>query len=98
MDVAAREDERDDAAMDLEAFDGKEVESALVLVASDPSESAIVASSAGESLGVIWARKRHLPVGVMAQLRLDARLEAEAVLSAQAPNLLPGKLNASYKS
>ena len=86
-DPAATEDERDDAAMDLDAFDEAEVEEALILAASDTLESRMVAASAGESVARIWARKGRIPTGVMARLRSDARIEAQSILGALAPAL-----------
>ena len=88
QDQAARIDERDDAAMELGQFDHIDVETVLIAVASDENESGLVASSAGESLGEIWARRRRIPVDVLTKLRPDARREAINTLTAIAPVLL----------
>ena len=81
LDVTARIDERDDAAMALYQYDTPEVEAALIAIASDLATPALVASSAGESLGVLWTRRGAVNADAMARLRSDARSEAAAVLS-----------------
>ena len=56
--VTASEAERDDAAMDLAAYDEPEVEEALIRVGADSSTPNPVAASCGESLAEIWLRKK----------------------------------------
>ena len=60
LDVKAAEADRDDAAMDLAAYDEPEVEDALIHVGADASTPNIVAASCGESLAEIWMRKKTL--------------------------------------
>lgn len=57
LDSTAREDERDDAAMDLADFDGNDVVQTLYTVATDQSlQSEMIKGSCGESLASIWIR------------------------------------------
>lgn len=53
LDKTAREDERDDAAMDLGSYPTKEALEALFKVAIDTTENDIILDSCGESLGEI---------------------------------------------
>jgi hypothetical protein len=89
LDGNAREDERDDAAMDLSAFDEPEVHAALARVATDPAENDLVAGSAGESLAELWAARGALDRAVLERLTPAARAEATGILTARAPQLLP---------
>ena len=57
-DKEANVSEKDDAAMDLAAFDFPEVTEALVKKGSDLSEDPAILNSCGESLGEIWARNK----------------------------------------
>ncbi|XVU28665.1 hypothetical protein ACQPZJ_16910 [Actinoplanes sp. CA-054009] len=90
LDATAREDERDDAAMDLSAHDEPEVHVALARVAVDPAESELVAGSAGESLAELWAARKAIDHMVFDRLVPVARAEAVGVLRRRAPGLLPG--------
>jgi hypothetical protein len=58
LDVTASETDRDDAAMDLAAYDEPEVEDGLIYVGPDSSTPNSVAASYGESLAEIWMRKK----------------------------------------
>ncbi|MFE1382541.1 hypothetical protein ACFW6S_26725 [Streptomyces sp. NPDC058740] len=80
LDRAARIDERDDAAMDLEAYSGEHVVKALVDVASSPVEDDLVVVSAAESLGRVLARDGGCLEDLLASLRPDAKRIAEEVL------------------
>ena len=89
-DATAREDARDDAAIDLWKFDSAEVEDALFTVATDSRECDSVSGSAGESLAEIWIRRRSIPDGALAKLAPVAQREAVGLLKAHAPELLGG--------
>ncbi|MEU6392385.1 hypothetical protein [Streptomyces sp. NPDC046939] len=82
LDRTARIDERDDAAMDLEAYAGEHVVQALIDVVSSPVEDELVLASAAESLGRILARDSGCPEELLVSLRPDARRIAEEVLRA----------------
>ncbi|MEZ4742683.1 MAG: hypothetical protein R3B45_09580 [Bdellovibrionota bacterium] len=56
LDKNAREDERDDAAMDLSSYNEPEVESALFQAIGNHDTPKVVIASCGESLAEIWLR------------------------------------------
>ncbi|CAM4196542.1 hypothetical protein [Paenibacillus tarimensis] len=77
LDVMAREDERDDAAIDLGNFEGDEVIQALCTVATDVSScSEMVKGSCGESLALIWIRTGEINFKLLSQLEGTALDEA----------------------
>ena len=88
-DPHAREDERDDAAMDLEFFSGPEVESALAETIRNEGFSSVLAQTAAESLAGIWAREGRIDQGLFDELKGQARYEVLGILSARAPHLIP---------
>jgi hypothetical protein len=59
LDKSASVSERDDAAMDLSAFDSDEVLEALLKVGMDDSVDDVILSSIGESLAEIWLRNNN---------------------------------------
>ncbi len=89
LDSSARIDERDDAAMDLSAYSGSEVETALLRAACDPATPELVAASCGESLAELWIRRGAIDSSALESLPPVPRAEAVALLRAQAPFLLP---------
>ncbi|MEY3201013.1 MAG: hypothetical protein RIR70_563 [Pseudomonadota bacterium] len=87
LDQNAREDERDDAAMDLAEFDDDRALNALVEVASSLSESSLIVASCGESIGQIVSRGK-----IGGQVNLNGlRPEALSEIRA-APVYLSGEL------
>ena len=66
---------RDDAAMDLGAYNEPEVEQALIQVASDPETEPVVVRSCAESLVEIWIRRERLPEHILPHLRPEALAE-----------------------
>jgi hypothetical protein len=84
FDRSAPDSDRDDAAMDLYAYDGSEVEDALLSVVLDYAEDENVIDSAGESLAAIWQRKgKHDPTLVAsmhpsAQIFFNLKSRADA--------------------
>ena len=57
LDDTAREDEKDDAAMDLGKYDDDRALTVLSQVASNPNENAMVQDSCGESIAKILLRR-----------------------------------------
>jgi hypothetical protein len=53
LDKTAREDERDDAAIDLRAYKDKRALEALIMIASDPNEDDVMVDTCAESIGEI---------------------------------------------
>ena len=69
LDVTASEADRDDAAMDLAAYDEPEVEEALIRMGADSSTPNSVAASCGEALAEIWIRKKTLNLDALKRLQ-----------------------------
>ncbi|MFD8307863.1 hypothetical protein ACFV29_36875 [Streptomyces sp. NPDC059690] len=88
-DPAAREDEKYDAAMDLEDFSGPLVESGLIRTIRAEDFTSVLAQHCAESLGGIWARTGHVDPAFMAELRGPAKDEVFGILGIRAPHLLP---------
>ena len=86
LDATAAEADRDDAAMDLAAYDDSEDEDALIRVGVEPSTPGTVAASCGESLAEIWLRKRKMNLAALKRLRREARHEALALIRAREPS------------
>ena len=72
LDATASEADRDDAAMDLAAYDEPEVEDALIHVSADASTPNLIAASCGESLAEIWLRKKTLNLDALKLLKGEA--------------------------
>ncbi len=68
LDNSATISERDDAAMDLSAFDSNNVVYALIKAGSDNSNNEIILSSVGESLAEIWIRNDSFSLESYTQL------------------------------
>jgi hypothetical protein len=77
-DRSAQFGDRDDAAMDLCAFDQPEVEAALIAVVTDPCEDPDIVDSAGESLREIWRRGGKFESSLVSRMRPEARKFFEA--------------------
>lgn len=73
LDRSAEHGDRDDAAMDLGAYDEPEAEEALLKVVLDPTEEEEIADSAGESLWQIWERKGKRDAAAVARMHPAAR-------------------------
>lgn len=85
LDQTAREDERDDAAMDLADFNDSRAINALAKVATDSSENYTVRSSAGNSLGCIWCDSNKFDIVLFEKLSPIARLEAFNIIKGSKP-------------
>jgi len=85
--MTASEAERDDAAMDLAAYDDLEVEDALIRVGADPSATGSVAASCGESLAGIWIRKKKVNLAALKRLSRGAYSEAVGLIRTREPPL-----------
>lgn len=88
-DIAAREDEKSDAAMDLELFSGPLVESCLIRIIRAEDFTSVLAQQCAESLGGIWARTGCVDLAFMVELRGPAKDEVFGILGIRAPHLLP---------
>ena len=90
LDRDAEFGDRDDAAMDLGAFDAPEAADALTHILLDAAEDRDLAASAAESLGEIWARNRRFDRQVFDRLEGTAALMVTAVLDARWPEWRAG--------
>jgi hypothetical protein len=86
LDVTAAEADRDDAAMELAAYDAPEVEDALIQVGVDPSTPNSVAASCGESLAEIWIRKKTVNLDALKLLKGETCHEAIGLIRARGPS------------
>ncbi|MFF4120893.1 hypothetical protein [Streptomyces sp. NPDC001714] len=88
-DSTAREDEREDAASDLEFLSGPFVEAALIRAIRAGDFRSDLAQLCAESLAGIWAREGHADPAFLAELRSLAKEEVFGILGARASHLLP---------
>ena len=65
--------DRNDAAMDLGAYDDAEAERALISVVTDLNEDEDIADSAGESLLEIWNRKNKSDLELISKMHPAAK-------------------------
>jgi hypothetical protein len=91
LDRSARQDERWDAASDLEEYPTPEAIAALASIAISEEVAAAdetLQDMAAESLAGIWARMGKMDHDVYQALPRPGRRTAEAVLRSRAPHLL----------
>ncbi len=86
LEVTAAEADRDDAAMDLAAYDEPAVKDALIRVGADASTPHSVAASCGESLAEIWLRKKTMNLDALKRLKGEACNEAIDLIRAREPS------------
>ena len=79
--------DRDDAAIDLGAFDEIDAENALAQVACDETADENLADSCGESLAEIWCRKGRVTGDIIGRLTPVARRIATGTMEALCPAL-----------
>lgn len=87
LDFEAEFGDRQDAAMDLAAFDDETVEQALVSVACDKNSDDDLANSCGEFLAKIWCRKNLVNQQVLTELAPASLRIALATLQSCSPVL-----------
>jgi hypothetical protein len=73
LDSAEEIGDRQDAAMDLSAYDEPAAEQALLQIALDPSSDEDLADEAGHSLWEIWGRKGKRDAAAVARMHRAAR-------------------------
>ena len=73
LDIAAPPGDRDDAAMDLGAFDEPAAEQALLKIVTTHSEDEDLIDTAGESLWEIWNRQGKFDAALVAQMHREAQ-------------------------
>ncbi|MFE2138806.1 hypothetical protein ACFW9X_37460 [Streptomyces sp. NPDC059466] len=94
----AREDEKYDAASDLEFLSNPFVESSLARIIRAEDFRSVLAQLCAESLGGIWARAGRVDPAFMAELRGPAKDEVFGILGARAPHLLPPRACVTLRS
>ena len=80
FDSEALNQERDNAATDLEEFDLPEVEAKLIAIASDPATPPVVAEAAAGTLGVWWRGRGGVNRAAMKRMPEPVRKEIQAFL------------------
>ncbi len=85
LDRSAEFGDRGDAALDLGAYDGPEVETALMEIAADATTDPDLAESCGESLGEIWSRKPTFDPALLSGLAPVTRTLARGILLHRRP-------------
>ncbi|GAA3768760.1 hypothetical protein GCM10022403_000460 [Streptomyces coacervatus] len=85
----AREDEKYDAATELEFFSGPLVETCLIRIVRAEDFSSVLAQHCAESLGAIWAATGRVDPAFMTELRGPAKNEVFGILRIRASHLLP---------
>jgi hypothetical protein len=86
LDPTAREDEKDDAAMDLGDYDDDKALDVLLRVVSDSEGQGIVAASCGESIARILVRKNEFRSDILKSLRGVAKTEADGYIRVEKPD------------
>lgn len=79
----SREDEIDDAVMDLSKFDNDDVIQILMKVANDASFDHMIRASAGESLADIWIRRSIIDYTQLGNLTEIPLKEALAMIKSK---------------
>lgn len=82
LDKTARDDERDDAAIDLGRYD---VKNTLFHFANDLKEDEMLRASCGKSLAEIWIRNNHCDIDNLLKLQDIAKIEALEKIKADKP-------------
>lgn len=85
LDPTAREDEKDDAAMDLGDYDDEQALNVLLKVARDPKECQMVIASSGEAIARILVRRNEYRPDILGSLYGVAKMEAEGFIRAEKP-------------
>lgn len=85
LDNTAREDERDDTAMDLGKFDDERALIALLQIASNSNEDEIVIDSCGESIAEILIKREEYNPNILNKLAPIARDAAYAFIKEAKP-------------
>ncbi len=92
LDRTAREDERDDAAMDLGDYKDLRALDALVKIASDPKEDEMVVDSCAESIGEICVALKYFDEESFKKMVPFAQRIVFGIIMARNPELIKGPL------
>ena len=90
VDKTARDDERDDAAMDLGGYKDLRVLEALVKIASDPNENEMIVDSCAESIGDICVALKYFDEELFKKIVPFAQIIVFKIIMARNPELIKG--------
>jgi len=88
FDFTAREDERDDAAMDLGSSEDEKALDALIDIGSNFDENETILDSCGESIAKILVKKNFFNKEILNKLAPAAKAAAFAFLKEERPEWL----------
>ena len=75
LDKTACIDERDDAAMDLGAYDDNRVLTALLSIVLDSKAESFIMDTCGESIAEIWVKRNYFDIDIYKKIAPAARHE-----------------------
>ncbi len=90
LDPTARDDERDDAAMDLGRCDDDRALNALLQVASNPNEDRMILDSCGSSIAEILLKKDGCQKKILDNLAPIAKEAAYSLIEIEKPGWYSG--------
>lgn len=85
LDINARTDERDDAAIDLGKYDDDRALDALLSIAMDSSADPFVMDVCGESIAEIWVKRNYFDLELYKKMTPPARHELYRHVKATKP-------------
>lgn len=85
LDVHARIDERDDAAMDLGKYNDERALNALLSIVLNPKAEPFIMDVCGESIAEIWVSRNHFDVNLFNKMNSRARYELYRYLKGAKP-------------
>lgn len=85
LDVNARVDERDDAAIDLGKYDDDRALNALLSIAIDPTAEPFIIDVCGESIAEIWVRRNHFDLDLYKKMNFSAQHEVYNYIAINKP-------------
>jgi hypothetical protein len=88
LDKNARIDERDDAAMDLGAYNDDRALSALLSIATDHTAEPVIMDVCGESIGEIWAERNFFDISLFKKMTPKAQFELYSYIAGYKPELI----------
>jgi HEAT repeat protein len=85
LDVNARIDERDDAAMDLGKYDDDRALNALLSIVLDPNAEPFILDVCGESIAEIWVKRNYFNFDLYKKMASVARNELYSYVKTNKP-------------
>ena len=88
MDKTARDDERDDAAIDLRAYKDIRALNALVKIASDVDEDHVLLDNCADSIGELFVEMNFFDRMLFSQMIPFAKKRVFGIISSRKPELI----------